>query len=312
VCTLQARWLTRRTAAAVVALAVVLTVPARASADTRRRIVSQGMRRSYLLHLPTAYDGVRPLPVVLNFHGAHGLGSAQRRLTGFNALADAAGFIVVYPNGIRRHWHDDRAVFNTDIDDVGFVSDVLDDLGVTYAVDPRRVYATGISNGGCFVFSLACRLSTRIAAAAATAAAMPAALPSTCRPEHPISMMMINGTLDWLIPPRGGVLGIRGERGTVLSTEESIGFWRTANACGEPAINEAMPDVDNTDGTTVWERAYRGCGGGTEVTLYTVLGGGHTWPGGRQYLPVRLVGRTSRDLNASETMWRFFQAHALP
>ena len=309
---LQTRWSTSHAVAVMVGLGVLIAAAPRASADATRRIVSQGVPRSYLLHLPPIYDGAQPLPVVLNFHGSFGRGSSQRRLTNFNAVADAQGFIVVYPNGVDKHWHDDRSVYATGVDDVAFVSDLIDELITRFGADPQRVYATGISNGGFFVFSLACRLSTKIAAAAAAAASMPADLPNTCRPERPISMMVINGTSDWMVPYWGGALGIRGERGAVVPTEESIGFWREADACGQPTVSGAMPDVDNTDGTAVWQRTYRGCGGGAEVALYTVIGGGHTWPGGWQYLPARLVGRTSRDVNASEAIWQFFQAHALP
>lgn len=283
-----------------------------AETDPTRTIVSRGLKRSYLLHLPPAYDGVRRLPVVLNFHGGFGRGRTQRRLTAFNAVADAAGVIVVYPNGIRRRWHDDRGIYNPEVDDVGFVSDLIDSLNATYATDPRRVYATGISNGGFLTLSLACKLTDKIAAVAVAAASMPIELMSTCHPRRPISVMMINGTFDWLVPYAGGALPPRAGRGTVVSIEDAFAFWRAADGCGESATVSVLVDPDTTDGTVIAERSYGGCNAGSEVALYTVFGGGHTWPGGWQYLPIRVVGRTSRDMNASQEIWEFFQAQTLP
>jgi len=144
-----------------------------------------------------------------------------------------------------------------------------------------------------------------VQAIAAVTASLPEAL--ACDPTRAVSVLILNGTADPLVPYAGGEITVlRRQLGRVRSTEETYQFWAEANGCQGPAAVTAMPDLDTKDKTKVQRTALETCADGTRVELYTIFGGGHTWPGGPQYLPAWAVGRVSRDLHASQVIWEFF------
>lgn len=278
-----------------------------------------GRERTYRLYAPPAPAPGVARPLVLVLHGGGGTGAAMERLTlgRFNRLADRDGAVVAYPDGVDRHWNDGRGVaayaaHAQNVDDVGFLAALVDHLVRTAAADPRRVYVAGISNGGLMAFRFAREASDRVAAIAPVAISMAVSAVPLRDPARPVSVLMIAGTDDPLVPWRGGTLGVPGPReaGRVLSVPESVRYWTGVNSC-PPVPDVAMePDRDPNDGTRVRRETYAPCREGTEVVLYAVEGGGHTWPGGPQYLPARLVGRTSRDIDATAVIWEFFRRHA--
>lgn len=277
-------------------------------------ITVDGLTRTYIVHVPPSYDEMTPTPVVLVFHG--GGGSAQRMVnfTGFNALSDQEGFIVVYPNGVDNHWNDGRGVQKyraqrENIDDVKFVSLLLDHLMQEYTIDETRVYAAGISNGAMMSCRLACELSERIAAIAMVAGAMSDALSVYCSPLRPVSVLVISGTDDPLVLWEGGNIQFgRQNLGSTLSVPDTVMYWVTRNNClGTPTVTW-LPDIYD-DGTTVWKEVYSHGEEHTEVVLYAIEGGGHTWPGGPQYASKRIIGRTCYDIDATEVIWQFFSEH---
>jgi len=235
--------------------------------------------------------------------------------TGFNALADRHGFIVVYPDAFERNWNDGRGDPTIrsqaeGIDDVGFIAALITRLSKEYPIDPGRIFSTGISNGGFMSQLLAARLSSRLAAIAPVAAGMAPSVAAALRPERAVSVLVMNGTDDPLVPYGGGA--VARHRGETVSTDEIIRGWVAANRCtGAPEVVR-LPDVAPMDGTRVKKTAYPTCAEQTAVVLYTIEGGGHTWPGGPQYLPRSIVGRVSRDINASEVIWQFFASHPRP
>lgn len=231
------------------------------------------------------------------------------RLTGMDAVADSGGFLVVYPDGIDRGWNDGRGI-NEGIDDVGFTREMVSKLETQYKIDGKRVFATGISNGGFMCFRLACDAPDLVAAVAPVAAAMSDALAKNNRSTAPVSVLVINGTADPFVPWNGGVIGsTAGGRGIALSAQATIGYWVALDGCPATPVVSGLPDTDPADGTRVTQSSYGGGRGGTGVVLLAVDGGGHAWPGGRQYLPVRVIGRTSRDVTASQYIWEFFKGH---
>ena len=230
------------------------------------------------------------------------------KFTGFDTLADEEGFIVAYPDATNRHWNDTRGL--SPADDVAFVRALVDELSRTYLVDPNRVYATGISNGGFFVQRLACDLTDKIAAVASVAATMPENLLPQCKPSRPISVLFMQGTNDPLVHSEGGIVGRNHGRNTSLDVASK--FWRDYDQTSAHSVSEALPDVDPRDGTRVHLDIYTGGKKGTEVVVYTIQGGGHTWPGGSQYLPRLLVGHVSQDINATSEIWRFFDRQPRP
>jgi polyhydroxybutyrate depolymerase len=255
-------------------------------------------------------DRARPLVIVL--HGGGGAGRLVEKLTGFSALADSEGFVVVYPDAVNRHWNDGREVTRfrsqrENVDDVGFVGALIDTLAGQLGLDRSRVYAAGVSNGGMMCYRLACELSGRLAAVAPVAAAMPESLAGACQPERPVSLLAINGTEDRLVPFQGGGVGLHAKRGTVVSVRQSVEQWVRHNGCSPNPDSVWLPDADPHDRVRVKRQLWGEGRDGAEVVLYTVEGGGHTWPGGAER-PTRF-GRRAKDMDATRTIWDFFSRH---
>ena len=295
---------------------LVLFSCAHTTRQTGHTFSHDGLERRYILYQPafkTGHFGARPLLMVL--HGGGGTSQGMLRLTKgkFNELADRDGFFVVYPQGIDKSWNDGRpdkiaGAHRKDIDDVGFFKSLIDHLILRYPIDSKRIFVTGISNGGLMSYQLSCSLPDKIRAIAPVTAQIPAAIAPLCGFESAVSLAVFNGTEDPLVPYSGGQITVFGrQRGAVLSTDETVRIWRRKNRCRpEPLITE-LPDIE-ADGTRVTKIEYSRCKNESKVVLYRIEGGGHTWPNGRQYLPVRRIGRTTRDINGCDEIWRFFQS----
>lgn len=269
-------------------------------------------RRS-LVYVPKNLDsGFHPLLLVL--HGAAAtpeniMGLTKRR---FNELADINGFFVAYPEGLERSWNDfreDRNSYshNEKIDDAGFISSLLDTLQAMYPVDKNRIFAAGFSNGGFMCYRLACDLAGKIRAIAAVSATLPAGQDSKCIPAAPVSVMIINGTDDPVVPYNGGEIRLFfRSRGFIETTDSTVRYWVRSNKCPDSPSVEDLPDLDPADKTRIIKTSYGPCSGDTSVILYRIENGGHTWPGGVQYLFNSLIGNTSGDINACDEIWKFF------
>lgn len=302
-------------AAAAIGLAWSLLVAPASGASTTRALEVGGLRRTFVVHVPQSLPPGVPVPLVFVLHGGGGTGPQIERHTGFSKVADREGFIAVYPSAVDRNWNDGRGDPQIrsqadGIDDVGFIAAVITRLADEYRIDPRRIFSTGISNGGFMSQRLAAQLAARIAAIVAVAAGMAPAVAAGLRPSAPVSVLVINGTDDPLVPYGGGP--VARTRGETISTGRIVAAWVAANRCtGDPEVVD-LADTDPSDGTRVTKTAYTACAQRSVVVLYTIEGGGHTWPGGRQYLPRGIVGRVSRDVNANEVIWQFFAAHPRP
>jgi polyhydroxybutyrate depolymerase len=274
--------------------------------DDSGAIVIGDQTRTYVLHVPPRLESPRAL--VINLHGGGGLAAGQQRISGYDAVADANGFIVVYPQGTSDNWADGRGATEPDrlgVDDVGFISSLIDKLTAEYGIDPRWVFATGLSNGAFMAQRLGCDLSDKIAAIAPVAGTLGTGV--RCSPALPVSVMEVHGTADPLVPYDGGEMTGRGGTSTIVSVASTVDRWRTINGCTAPGETLQLPD--NGDGTSVTKTTWSDCEIGSAVVLYTVTGGGHTWPGGLQYLPEGAIGRTSTQFSASTESWEFFRAH---
>jgi polyhydroxybutyrate depolymerase len=285
---------------------------ARTGTDQPGSIVHGGLKRTFLLHVPKGFDEAKQWPLVFVLHGGGGDGAKVAKLTGFSAEADSAGFVVCYPDAVNHHWNDGRQVrrFKSqrdDVDDVGFIRALADRFAADLNVDPTRVYATGISNGGMMCHRLGCELFDRIAAIAPVAAGIPEPLADSARPERPVSVLAVNGTKDPLVPYEGGGVGLYHKRGEVLSVARTIGFWVAADSCGPKPETTEITDVDPADGIKVVCERYSGGRDSSVVILYRVEGGGHTWPSGARR--VAKFGKTARDIDATRVIWEFFAKH---
>jgi polyhydroxybutyrate depolymerase len=283
-----------------------LAAPA-AGANRDGEIQHGGLTRTYTLHVPSSLNGSSLAPLVLVLHGGGGAGPSTERMTGFSDLADRRGFIAVYPNGVDRRWNDARGeVARQDVDDVGFLTALVEHVRRTLPIDPRRIYAAGISNGAMMSYRLACERSETFAAIGPVAGAMPEPLGPRCSPSRPVALVAINGTEDPLVRWGGGP--VARNRGRTMSVPESVALWTRLNGCPSPATVTQEPDRDPADGTRVRRETREPCREGASVVLYAVEGGGHSWPGStRSRLP--LTGRLSRDINATDVIWGFFESH---
>jgi len=284
----------------LIGLPVVLALIAAVSFHLRNRnngsIVSSGKRREYLLYVPRSYDRSKPTPLVISMHGAGGWPVQQRDMSQWNRLADEHGFIVVYPAGTGRPrvWHMSRRT------DVRFISELIDTLEAAYNIDPARIYADGLSNGGGMAFVLSCTLSDRIAAVGMVGAAQ--LLPwNWCTDRRPVPMITFHGTADRFAPYNGGTSWVVPR--PLPNIETWTANWARRNRCGPKPVESAVA-------ADVTRREYTNCADDAAVVLYTLRGGGHTWPGG-QPLPEWFAGPTSRSIDASGVMWEFFRAHPL-
>jgi polyhydroxybutyrate depolymerase len=271
--------------------------PARphAPGDTNGAINSGGLDRTYILHVPPAYDGVDPMPVVFNLHGFGSNAQQQANYSGFPAKADTAGFIVVSPNGTGnpQMW---AFPFLGTVDEPAFLAELLDRLETELCIDAARVYAAGMSNGAAISTYIACALPDRIAAIAEVAAT---AGPRLCATKNPIPIITFRGTEDICVPYEGGTSQC-GLNLPVISADEAIRLWGEHNTCNEaPATTRFAADVLVT--------AYSECSRFTAALLYTIEGGGHTWPGA---VDVPRLGTTTHTINATDLIWEFFQGHA--
>ncbi|HEU5115506.1 MAG TPA: PHB depolymerase family esterase, partial [Isosphaeraceae bacterium] len=247
------------------------------SGDLTRSVRVGESTRPYLLHVPKSYNSEKPTPLVLALHPFATNGPLMARISGLSKTADRHGFLVAYPNGTGvgtlLHWNvgltsGDRA------DDMGYLAQVLDDLSAIANIDPRRVYATGFSNGGMMCYRLAAEWSDRIAAIAPVSGTR---ISGKIEPKRPVSVLHFHGTEDQFVAYNGRLWRQTGPN-RLLGVDETIQSWAVFNGCNPEPVFTAVPLQDD-DGLSV-ERSLYGPGrDGSEVILYKIQGGGHTWPG---------------------------------
>src|SRR2546427_1164214 len=285
-----------------VLLVLVEAVSFRIANRPNGSFMSSGRKREYLLYVPRSYDRSKPTPLVISLHGAGMWGAAQKETSQWNRVADEHGFIVVYPSGEGgggpRVWHEGGGAGPSR--DVRFISQLIDTLAAAYNIDPTRIYANGLSNGGGMSFVLSCTMSDRIAAVGLVAAAH--LLPwEWCTDRRPVPMIAFHGTADPEVPYSGGRTWVAPERFPSIPTWTAN--WARRNRCAPNPLDSAVA-------ADVTRRAYTHCADDAAVVLYTVRGGGHTWPGGKP-LPQWFAGRASTRIDATSLMWAFFGEHPL-
>ena len=267
------------------------------------------------MHIPA--KKLDKIPILFCLHGGGGTAEGMIKLTQnrFNELADNEGFIVVYPQGVDKGWNDGRtepySTANKEhIDDVGFILKIITELKSKYSIDNQRVFTCGMSNGGFMSARLGCELSETIAVIGIIAATMGEDYFSLCKPIKPIKVIEMNGTADPLVPYNGGELKVFNKsRGYVIAAEKSVEFWVSKNGCNKNPIIQQLPDIVATDEVTVEKSIYKSAESNNDVVFYKLINGGHTWPGGKQYLGKWIIGNTCRDFNACDEIWNFFKGN---
>jgi polyhydroxybutyrate depolymerase len=297
-------------------VATILLVAACTAANAggiSRRIDVHGQSRTYELYVPANIGASKPAALVIALHGGLGQGRSMAKLTGFSSLADREGFLVAYPDGLRRHWRDGRTMPDGTVDpgadDVAFISALIDDVATLHALDARRVYATGMSNGAIFSNYLALKLAGRIAAIAPVAGGIASESAAEFHPAAAVSVLMINGRGDPLVPYAGGA--VARTHGSIVATRRSVQLWLDADGLHDEARLRDVAANRTGDCSEQWQ-SWSGGRNGSAVTLVSLAGGGHTWPGGSQYLPRLIVGAVCPELDATRVIWDFFREHSKP
>jgi polyhydroxybutyrate depolymerase len=268
-----------------------------ATGDRVSSIVVDGRTRTYIVHPPSRYDGLTPVPLVFVLHGALQTPESVERMSGMTTKADEAGFIAVYPHGTGRiarfpTWNAGACcgyAVTHGVDDVRFFRALLAQLSQDYRVDPRRVYATGISNGGMMSYRLACDMADKIAAIAPVEGAQDV----ECRPPERVSLIAFHGTADRFVPFRGGTsLFQLGPRRTDTPVDATLAFWARHDGCAPTPATEERTDLHI--------QTFTGCASTTGVELYAIKGGRHIWPGH----PL-----SGNSVKATDLIWSFFASH---
>ncbi|MCH9646624.1 MAG: hypothetical protein K0U98_00215 [Deltaproteobacteria bacterium] len=270
-----------------------------------------GGEREYFLFVPSSYNSDNATPLIISLHGAALWPAAQREMSRWNRLAEEEGFIVVYPSGtwpygtgtglLPKFW---LLRPEEELDsNLQFLSGLVEKIERDYNIDPARIYANGFSNGAAMAFALSCRFDKPIAAVGTVGAAYDQQPFQWCGNPRPMPLIAFHGTADPIVPYEGGQQ--RSSPGTFPSVRSWTADWAARNGC-RPQPKESRVAA------TVARRAYLGCTDGADVVLYTLDGGGHTWPGGKP-LPKWLVGPTNPSIDATSQMWSFFrQYRAVP
>ncbi|MCB1916739.1 MAG: hypothetical protein KDG52_13620 [Rhodocyclaceae bacterium] len=294
-------------------LALTVTALPDASADQPLRehgFDLGGHRRSYLAYVPPALPpGPRPLVVVV--HGAGGSHYGMIKLTRgrFDQLAERDGFIVAYPKAVARMWDFGEGgpseTFTPRRDDLTYFRRMLDQLETDYPVDRQRIFVAGMSRGGKVAFMLGCRLGGRVRAIASVAMTLPHYLADDCTAGPALPLALIVGDADPIVPISGGPLRVGGEaRGTVLSVDQTLALWRARHRCATSAARSEGRDRED-DGTRLRRTEWIDCSE-APLVLYELLGAGHTWPSGLQYLPEDRIGKVAREVDGADEIWDFF------
>ena len=260
----------------------------------------ENLNRTFRVYIPASYTGNDAVPLILNLHGYGSNALEQELYTNFKPISDSAGFILVHPNGSVDNFGNQN--WNTfgisNVNDVGFISALLDTLSAWYNIDTNCVYSTGMSNGGFMSYKLACELGNKIAAIASVTGSMTWNEYNTCNPLRPVPLMEIHGTADNTVPYNGSFL--------FAPVDSVVNFWVINNGCTLIPTVTQMPDSNTTDNSTAENYLYENGINGSTVELFKIIGGGHSWPGAPVTIDV-----TNQDINASVEIWRFFRKYKL-
>ncbi len=259
--------------------------------------VHDGLQRSGLVYIPQQEPPAGGWPVVFVLHGFTQTAQGIMGYSGMNSVAEEENFIACYPNGINFSWNVGFTAAATD--DVNFIETLIDSLSAVWLINPQRVYACGMSNGGFMSYRLACELDNKIAAIASVTGSMTAATFSNCGPARAVPVLEIHGTADAIVPYAGS--------NGILPIPEVLQFWRNHNGCPTAATISNLPDIVS-EGSYVEKQLYVPCNGGSSLEHLRIVGGGHTWPGSTG---VSGIGNTNRDISASREIWRFFSQYDL-
>lgn len=262
-------------------------------------IYSDGLYRKFRLYVPSIYNPSNQVPLILNLHGYTSNSAQQQAYANFMPIADTANFIVVSPDGTAPFgspfWN--AGFSSSAVNDVQFLSNLIDSVKATYNINLNRVYSCGMSNGGIMSYYLACNLPNRITAIASVTGSMLKTW-SNCVPNRPFPVMQIHGTADATVPYAGN--------STFEAIDTVVKKWQVYNSCSTTPITFSVANINLFDNSTAVRYLYNNGQNNSSVELFKVANGSHSWPGGA---PV--IANTNQDFSASVEIWRFFRQYQL-
>lgn len=263
-------------------------------------LTHDGLDREYIMYVPASYTGDETVPLLFNFHGFTSNATQQMFYGNFQPIADREGFIIVHPEGTvfngSTHFNVGGFTAGSTVDDVGFTEAMIDKFSAEMNIDAKRIYSTGMSNGGYMSFLLACQLSDKIAAVASVTGAMSPETFNNCDAQHQIPVLQIHGTIDPTVPYNGAQWS--------KSIDEVIEYWVDFNNCDTVPVKMDIPNVNTFDGSTAERFVYANGDAGATTEHIKITGGQHTWPGAFINFP-----GTNLDFNASNEVWEFFSRY---
>lgn len=275
------------------------TIYSNAQQTLNESMLHDGVTREYIVYVPAVYNGSSSVPLLFNFHGYGMSANNQMSYGNMRAVADTAGFILVYPQGTlfwgSPHWNVGSWTLGSTADDIGFTEAMIDTLAANYNIDLNRVYSCGYSNGGYFSFVLACQLSAEIAAIGSVGGTMSTETYNSCNPSHPTPVVTIHGTDDALVSYSGG------NPNNSESLPDVNTYWANYNNTIVPPVVSTLPNIDTTDGSTAELSLFDNGDNCTSVEHYKVIGGDHDWPG----------SWGNMDINADAVIWSFVSKYDL-
>lgn len=286
-----------------------------ATTATAETIEIGGVTRTFLTQFPSE----KPAPLVIVLHGNTQSGADIKARTAWPQVAKREHFGLIFPDGLNHAWADFRADTKRagrappkGTDDIAFIVRLIEKYVADGAADPKRVYVTGVSNGGAMTMTLACARADLFAAAASLIINLTGEAAAACHPARPVPVLMMNGTADPLIPFEGGKGTSRFAVDGFWSATRTLAFWRKLNGCetGDGAVTD-LEDRDQDDQSTVTQIESR-CPPARDVVLYRVNGGGHRMPGNESdarfpRIATALLGPQNHDIDGAETIWAFFK-----
>lgn len=271
---------------------------------TNGKIVIQGETRRFLLYVPRSYDPSQPVPLVVTIHGYAQWPAHQAQISHWNSMAEKEGFIVVYPagTGFPLHWRTSGRPDDPDsARDVQFLESLIEKLEEDFNIDPRRIYVNGLSNGAGMTYLLSCRLGEKIAAIGGVSGAY-LVQEENCQTGRRMPMVVFHGTADEIVPYEGG------PSRSFDYPFPNIPLWVEGQALKNGCSQQQH---EGTEGDEILSWRYFDCRGGGDIDFYTIVNGGHAWPGGDP-LPKWIAGYTTDSIDATGILWEFFEAHPLP
>lgn len=282
--------------------------------NVMKTLVYDDLERSYLVFVPESYNEDNRYSLLVCLHGFTQTADDIVKWTQgrYNELAERDGAVVIYPNAANKHWNEHMGgsyELTDDVDDIGFLTMLIDKQIEEYNINPENVFLTGISNGGEMTYRLSCEIPEKLCAVAPVISKMGVAAVEDNQNAPPVPILMMNGTSDPIVHWDKGRVMINDQVfGDLVSMDDNINYWLKRNGACDKSVYKKFPDINKEDHSTVESFSYPGSNG-NDVVIYRVNGGGHAIPVLNPVEPCNPQNPQNTDIEGSEEIWNFFMSH---